>query len=238
MRRFFGKVENNVAIIDGDEFIHLKTVLRGKIGEYIIVYNMSENEYICEIQKINKNDAICLVKEINLCRGLPNKNIVLFQALIKRDKMEEVIVKSVEIGVSKLISFESEYCTVKQNENKKERLEKIVISSCKQCERSIPMEVGESLSFKALLKEIKSFNNTEKSIVLFANERSGEPFDFSTLKDKENIAIVIGPEGGFSDKEKEELASIAESITLGKRILRSETASLVLCALASVHSGN
>ena len=100
------------------------------------------------------------------------------------------------------------------------------------------MEVGESLSFKELLKEIEAFKNQKKAIVLFANERNGEPFDFNSLNDKENIAIVIGPEGGFSQKEKESLAIITESVTLGKRILRSETASLILCGMASVHSDN
>ena len=238
MRRFFGKIENSVAIIEGEEFVHLKTVLRGKIGEKVMVYNGSESEYICQINKINKNDAICSIIENRICQGLPKKNIILFQALIKRDKMEEVLAKTVELGVSKLIPFESEFCTVKPSENKKERLEKIVISACKQCERSVPMQIGECLSFKDLLKEIKCFSKTEKSIVLFANERKGKAFDFSSLSDKENIAIIIGAEGGFSEEEKEELSSVCESITLGKRILRSETASLVLCGLASVFSGN
>ena len=76
------------------------------------------------------------------------------------------------------------------------------ISACKQCERSVPMEVGETLKFNGLVESLKIFLTLPNSIVLFANEREGENFDFSTLKDKENIAIVVGTEGVFSAKEK------------------------------------
>jgi len=238
MRRFFGRIEEDIATIEGEEFVHLKTVLRGKIGEKIVVYDKSEYEHICEIEKIGKNEAICKVFEKNICSGLPKKNIVLFQALIKRDKMEEVISKSVELGVSKIVSFESEFCTVKANENKRDRLEKLVLTACKQCERSVPMEVGENLSFAKLIENIKDFKKQQNAIVLFANERGGEEFDFASLKGKENIAVIVGCEGGFSPKEKEILEKEANSITLGKRILRAETAALLMCGMVSVHSGN
>lgn len=238
MRRFFGKIEEDMAIVEGDEFVHLKTVLRGKIGESIVVFNKSEFQFVCEIEKIGKNEAICKVKEKQICPALPKKNIVLFQALIKRDKMEEVISKTVELGVGKIIPFESGFCTVKPSENKRERLEKLVLTACKQCERSVPMEVEDAKSFSTLVEAIKAFLKKEKSIVLFANERGGEEFDFSALKEKENIAIVVGCEGGFSQKEKEILESLTTPITLGKRILRAETASLLMCGMVSVHSGN
>ncbi len=238
MRRFFGKIEEDIAIVEGEEFVHLKTVLRGKIGENIVVYDKSEYEHVCEIEKIGKNEAVCKVTQKTVCKGLPKKNIVLFQALIKRDKMEEVISKSVELGVSRIVPFESEFCTVKPNENKRERLEKLVLTACKQCERSVPMQVGDNLSFEKLVQSIREFEKQQNSVVLFANERGGEEFDFSSLKHKENIALVVGCEGGFSPKEKEILEKEATSITLGKRILRAETAALLMCGMVSVHCGN
>ena len=238
MRRFFGRIEENCAIIENEEFVHLKTVLRGKIGEDIVVLDGTKYEYICKIAQMNKSNAICDILEKRECKALPKKNIVLFQGLIKRDKLEEVLQHCVEIGVKKVVPFESEYCVIKPSENKRDRLDKIVISACKQCERSVPMEIGETLSFVSLVENIKMFQKEEKSIVLFANERDGLPFDFSVLKDCKNIAIVIGPEGGFSPKEKEILSSLAESISLGERILRSETASIVLSGMVSVISGN
>lgn len=238
MRRFFGNVNGDMATIEGEEFVHLKTVLRGKIGEKIVVIDGSENEYICVIEHMNKNYAQCSVIDRQICKALPKKNIVLFQGLIKRDKLEEVLQRSVEIGVKQVVPFESEYCVIKPTENKKDRLEKIVLSACKQCERSVPMEVCNALSFAEMKVEIEKFKKLQNSIVLFANERDGKSFDFSVLKNCENIAVVVGPEGGFSAKEKEELSLICESISLGERIYRSETASIVLCGIASVISGN
>lgn len=238
MRRFFGKIEDGMAKIEGDEFVHFKTVLRGQIGEDVIVYDGSENMYICKTVQMTKTQAICEILETKICEGLPKKNIVLFQALAKKDKMELILQKAVEFGVSEVIPFESEFCTVKNSENKKDRLEKIVISACKQCERSIPMKVGETLSFANLINKLKTFKSCDNSIILFANERSGENYDFSKLKNITNIAIVVGTEGGFSQKEKDGLEKICESISLGKRILRSESASIVLCGIASIIGEN
>ena len=238
MRRFFGRIENNKAIIDGDEFVHFKTVLRGKEGDELIVFDGSENVYTCKVQYISKSQAECEILETKICEALPKKNIVLFQALTKKDKMELVLQKAVELGISELAPFESEFCTVKNSENKKERLEKIVISACKQCERSVPMEISDTLSFSTLIEKLKEFDKKEKSIILFANERAGENYDFNLLKDMQNIAIVVGTEGGFAPKEKIQLEKICESISLGKRILRSESASIVLCGIASIIGEN
>ena len=100
------------------------------------------------------------------------------------------------------------------------------------------MEIAEVKSFTNLLSDLDAFRKLDKSIVLFANERDGAPFDFSSLSAFENIAIVVGAEGGFSTDEKNKLMPISESIGLGDRILRSETASIVLCGIASVMGGN
>ena len=238
MRRFFGKIENGMAKIEGDEFVHFKTVLRGKVGEDIIIYDGSEKVYMCKTVQMTKTQAVCEILDTKICEGLPKKNIVLFQALAKKDKMELILQKAVELGVSEIIPFESEFCTVKNSENKKDRLEKIVISACKQCERSVPMKVEETLSFEKFVERLKSFKKLDSNIILFANERAGENFDFSKLKSIVNIAIVVGTEGGFSQKEKGCLEKICESISLGKRILRSESASIVLCGIASIIGEN
>ena len=238
MRRFFGRIENGKMIVDGDEFVHFKTVLRGKEGENIIVFDGSEKVYTCIVSHMSKTEAVCDVVSQSICEGLPKKNIVLFQALTKKDKMELIVQKAVELGISEFIPFESEFCTVKNSENKKERLEKIVISACKQCERSVPMTISETFNFSDLIEKLKEFNAKEKSVILFANERAGANYDFNRLKDMQNIAIIVGTEGGFSQKEKIELEKICESISLGKRILRSESASIVLCGIASIIGEN
>lgn len=237
MRRFFGKIENEKAIIEDEEFTHLKTVLRGKVGEQIEVFDGSEIVYLCEIENINKNFAICNILDKRVCEALPKKNIILYTSLIKRDNLELVLSKAVELGVKKLVTFESEFATVKKSENKKDRLEKLVKTACKQCERSVPMEIGETLSFKQLIDELKELRN-DKTLLLFANERDGEKFDFSAIKNFDNVAIIVGCEGGFSQTEKDKLSEICQSISLGKRILRSETASIVLCGIVSTLGEN
>jgi 16S rRNA (uracil1498-N3)-methyltransferase len=238
MRRFFGRIDKNLAFVEDEEYVHLRTVLRARIGDELIIYDGSEKEYYCKINALNKNYAVCDVVDIQKCKGLPQKNIVLFQALTKKDKMELILQKTVELGVSELIPFESEYCTVKTSENKKERMEKVVISACKQCERSVPMNIGDCIGFSELINSLNNFAKMEKSIILFANERQGKEFDFTCLKDYQNIAVVVGAEGGFSQKEKTMLCEISESVGLGKRILRSETATIVLCGMVSILGEN
>lgn len=234
MRRFFGEIINNRAKIEGEEFLHLKTVLRLKNGDDIIIFDGSEKEYFCKITDIKKDYAYAEVTNIKKCEALPRKNIILFQALTKREKFELITQKAVELGVKQMIPFSSEYCVAKDNIGKKDRLEKIVRGACKQCECSLPMKIENTLKFEDMLKEAQKLD-----IVFFANEREGEEIDLSSISLYQNIGIIVGPEGGFSVREKDEIiASGAKSITLGKRILRSETASIVLIGLISVISKN
>ena len=233
MRRFFGKVVENKAFIEDEEFLHLKVVLRMKEGDNVVVLDGSETEYVCKILNIRKDCAIAEILYKQTCNALPKKEITLYQAFTKREKLELIVQKAVELGVSNLVLFESDFTVAKDSVTKKDRLEKIVKSACKQCECSVPMNIN-----------ICKFADISKSanmhdIVLFANEREGKEFDFSSLKKYNKIAIIIGPEGGFSDDEKKTVLDFgAESISLGERILRSETATIVLTGIVSVLSGN
>jgi len=234
MKRFFGDIDREKAYIRDDEFQHLKSVLRMKEGDEIIVIDGSEIEYKCQILSLKKDYAEAVIISSEKCKKLPCKNITLFQAMIKREKFEEILQKSVELGILNFIPFESEYCAVKDYVAKKDRLEKIVKGACKQCECSKMMNISDPVKFDDMIK--CACNN---DIILFANERDGEKFDFSKLKNYKNIAIIIGPEGGFSDIEKKKIISAkAESISLGNRILRSETAAITLMGITSVLSEN
>ena len=234
MKRFFGEIKGNIAIIKGEEFLHLKTVLRLREGDEIIVLDGSETEYTCRLFNIKKDYAEASVLEKHVCIALPNKNIVLFQGLTKREKLELIVQKAVELGVSKIVPFSSDYTIAKDSITKKDRLEKIVRGACKQCERSVLMEIESAVCFEEMIKQA---NNLD--IVIFANERGGENFDFCMLEKFDNIGVIIGPEGGFSENEKNKLLkSKAKSVTLGKRILRSETAAIVLMGMISILSKN
>lgn len=233
MKRFFGRIEGNAGYIEEDELLHLVSVLRMKTGDKVIILTGDEFEYFCTIKEIKKHYCKCELVEKKLCLGLPKKEIILFQALTKREKMELIVQKAVELGITKLVPFESEYCVAKDSLGKKDRLEKIVKGACKQCERSVPMEIGDVVKFDEILPML------EDRISLFASERSGEAIDVKMLKNAQKSAIIIGPEGGFSEEEKNKIEKTsAISISLGKRILRSETAAVVLMGIVSVLGEN
>ena len=100
MRRFFGRKQDGQIVIEGDEFNHLKNVLRLKEGEEILVSLNDEQEYACEIVSLGKKDAICKINGARICAGNPTKNIVLFQAITKREKFEFIDRKSTRLNSS------------------------------------------------------------------------------------------------------------------------------------------
>ncbi len=234
MRRFFGEEIDGQIQIVGEEFNHLKNVLRLGIGEQIIVYLNNEYEYACEIEKIVKKSAICKVIGQKVCEGNPKKNIVLFQALPKREKFEFIIQKATEIGITKVVPFMSEHCIAKISESKSTRFKSIVQNACKQCERSIETIVDEVIDVDKVIEQFKNFD-----VVLFANERADKGIKLKSFEKYNNIAIIVGSEGGFSSKEKDKFTDAgATTISLGKRIYRCETASVAMMSIASILSGN
>ena len=227
-KRFFVNKEDlygNKITIKGEEFMHLYKVMRMRVGDIIECFYDGSEIYSCEISKIEKTFAEVTIVDSFACVANPTKNVVLFQALPKLDKLELVTQKVCELGVSKIVPFESRFTVAKPNQNKMERLEKISISACKQCGRTALLGIGDTITFKQLLTQIKEFDQ-----VILANETENTNALNEIKGDK--IAIIVGSEGGFAKEEIEELVTGgAISVTLGKRILRTETASVVLSAL-------
>ena len=227
MRRFFGRKENGQILIEGEELNHLKNVLRLGVGAEILVSLGDENDYACQIESISSRGK-------KICAGNPKKNIVLFQAVAKREKFEFIVQKATEIGISKVVPFISKNIVAKVTENKMDRLKSIAINACKQCERTIPPEISEVKTFDEVLKSFKDFD-----VVLFANERAEKSDKKKDLTKMKNIAIIVGSEGGFDSKEKDKFTSAgATTVSLGKRILRCETAAVALMSLVSILSEN
>lgn len=229
-RRFIidEELENNQQFeIRGEEAKHI-FVLRHNVGELIQV-----NNKICEIISISKLNVVCKVLKDAEVRGIPNVRITLYQAMLKADKMEYVIQKAVELGVTKVVPFISRNVVVKLDDKDKvkkvERFNKISQEASKQCGRSDIVEVDNVCQFCDV---IKSVPNYEKCIVAYENE-TVKLKDF--LKENESIkeiAIIIGAEGGFNENEIQELIEAGcSSISLGDRILRAETASLNLISI-------
>ena len=231
MKRFYVNKElqiNQFCIIDGIEHNHIKNVMRMSIGDNLILVCGDEYDYFCEIVAMSKGDTKVKVisRECNKYNSLID--ITVFQAMTKADNMSLIIQKLTELGVKTFVPFESEFITSKDKYGKVSKLQEISNQSIKQCKRSIPMSVMDTIKFDKLVDCIKDYD-----IVIFANEceRNEKLYNLGLDKSKK-IALIIGSEGGFSANEIERLTTAgAKSITMGKRILRAETASI---ALASV----
>lgn len=242
MPRFFVRQERisngNISII-GEDAHHIARSLRMAAGEEITVCDMQGNEYDCKISSFDDDkEVIAEIISQKKSENEPNAFITLYQALPKGDKLDIIIQKAVECGASKIVPFQSERCVVKikndSEDKKKERRQRISAEAAKQCGRSVIPEVCGSISFKDALAEAQ-----KNDLILFCYEGDGTLSLGDILKkaftSKSNapksIAIFVGSEGGFSIKESQLAKDSGAIMTgLGKRILRTETASSFVLA--------
>ncbi len=215
--------------ITGDEIKHVKA-MRHCVSDVIIINNIN-----FEITEINKKYIICRkLGEIleNISR---NVSVTLFQSFLKGDKMELVTEKSVEIGSKKIVPFFSTNTVVKLDDKtkikRKDKLTKISLEAIKQCGRTDKFEVCEFVDFNTLLKIIEEY---DICIFAYENEKKQLKDVINTIKNTKriykNIAIIIGPEGGFTENEVLRLNEIANvnTVSLGNIIQKAETAGIYL----------
>ena len=237
MKRYFfinetGKQGDHLTI-DGQEHTHISKVLRLKIGDEIVCLPNDGSLLNSTIISIDKSKTIVRVDSIEHPDVESHTRLTVYVAMPKGDKFEFLITKLTEIGVARIVPFESEYIVAKPL-NKKDRYLTIAKEACKQCRRTRLIEVDEPMSFDKMLDSIKEYD-----VVVFASELEKEhtinELDFTGVK---NVAVIIGSEGGFSEREANQIVSQgAVSITLGKRILRAETAGLVVPAIVQYMLG-
>lgn len=206
------------------EHNHLANVLRSKVGDEIIIVCGDEYDYYYHIKSIAKSQTALdfIGKKANIYN--PKKNLTVYIGIIKHDNLALVVEKLNEIGASRVVLFKSAHC---QNIPVKiDKLRTIAQQSCKQCGRSIPLTIGGVLTIDELLKEVSE--NT-----VFADEKA-DPTNTESITNlcgESSSAIIIGPEGGFTDAECASLRKAAKPITLGRRILRAETAAIIGASL-------
>ena len=233
MRRFFlGSDGLNLLTLSGDEFNHLKNVLRMNVGDEFIGFNGDNFDYHCKITGLSKNSATFEVLEKTENTANPTISITLIQALCKADKLEFITQKISEIGATALIPIYLKNCDVKQNTGKLARLEKIAISASKQCKRSTFLNISECITIKELPAILKQFDVTLLCNTREDNKNIQEVLgEYNGIK---SVGVIVGPEGGFDSSEIETILKAgATSISLGKRILRTETAGLFVCSVLS-----
>lgn len=231
--------QNGHITITGDDAFHIARSLRMAVGESITVCDGKGNEYLCRLESIADSSVEAFVLEGKASSSEPNFFAYLFQALPKGDKLDTVIQKSVECGVSAVVPFESERCIVKVKpeveERKTERRRKIAEEAAKQCGRGVIPRVESTVTFESML-ELAS----ECDIKLFCYEGEGGNSIRSVLESFKNthateghytVALVVGSEGGFSEKEADAARQAGLiPVGLGKRILRTETAPIFALA--------
>lgn len=231
MKRFFVNFsleKGKTYKIDGIEHNHIKNVMRMSIGDELILVCGDEYDYSAKIVAMSKGDtSVTIVDKVDNIYN-SKSDVTVFQALVKADNMSLIIQKLTELGVKTFIPFESEFITSKDKFGKTTKFQEVSNQSIKQCKRSIPMKVEETLTFNKMLEKLKEFD-----IILFANECERQD-KLSTLdiEKGKKVAIIIGSEGGFSSVEIDRLIAVgAKSISLGKRILRAETATIALSSV-------
>ena len=242
MPKFFvtsNEIENDKIKIKGKDVNHIKNVLRAKIEDKIDICNTDEmKDYKCEIEELTSDCVTCKIISEKQNNSESNVEITIFQGLPKADKMELIIQKSVELGVNKIIPVDMKRCVVKLKDKdqikKVERWQKISEVASKQCGRGIIPKIGQVMKIKEILNSIEEYD-----AVLVAYEKEENNYlkiELDKLKnvekDKKKIAIVIGPEGGLEEEEVKQLQENgAKVITLGKRILRTETVALNMISI-------
>ena len=236
MNQFFvepSQIQDKKIIITGKDVNHIKNVLRMKIGEEVSISNGEDGkEYRGIIKEFLDDEVICdlaFIKEDGV--ELPSK-VYLYQGLPKADKMELIIQKAVELGVYEIIPVATKRAVVKLDEKKSKskiaRWQAISESAAKQSKRAIIPKVADVLSFKEALKDCQKAHVKVIPYELAEGMEKTKEI-ISGLKPGQDIAIFIGPEGGFEETEiNAAMEAQITPVTLGKRILRTETAGFTI----------
>ena len=242
MQRFFTQPENikgDEIFIYGGDVNHMKQSLRMKIGEQLEVCDSAGMIYLCSIKEYLSEDhgkgSILQIEEKRQNDTELSSRITLFQGLPKSDKMELIIQKAVELGVYQIVPVSTARTIVKMDEKKNHkkvsRWNSISESAAKQSGRGIIPEVTEVMSFSEALEYSKGLGMTLIPYEL-AKEMSETKGILKEITPGEQIGVFIGPEGGFEQQEVERAVEAgAHPITLGKRILRTETAAITMLSI-------
>ncbi|MGN0108403.1 MAG: 16S rRNA (uracil(1498)-N(3))-methyltransferase [Hominilimicola sp.] len=245
MPKFFvtqDKITENKIIIDTEDVAHISRVLRLGIGDHVTVCDSQGTDYEAEIAEMEQKQIICNITEKHASQSEPNIKVTLFQGLPKASKMEYIIQKTTELGINEIVPIKLSRCVVKidntKDEKKKlDRWQKISEAAAKQSGRGIVPQISEIMTLDKVIERSKEFD------LFFVPYECEEQ---KTLKevllskpDIKSVGFIIGPEGGFDPTETEKLhESGIDTVTLGKRILRTETAGEAVLAMTMYEIGD
>lgn len=232
------RITSDQYIISGEDAKHISKVLRMHKGEELTLVTPDKMECKCEVFSISNDSVTVEVISKKPCENEPDIFVTLYQALPKGDKMDYIIQKCVELGVSKIVPMLSSRCVsrpdAKSLAKKKERWQKIAMQAAMQCRRGFIPEVCPCVSFQNAAEQTKQ---NEQTIIFY--EEGGEKVKKILEKNPKTLGIFIGSEGGFEQSEVDLIVKNGGSAgTLGKRILRAETAPLTALSIIMYQTDN
>lgn len=236
-RFFTDNISEETAVVSGEDVRHISSVLRMRTGDIAVLCDGRGTDFLAELVNVG---SCCEFKILERSQNLaePSIHVRLFQAMPKSDKMDFIVQKAVECGACEIIPIFTKRCVSRPDEKslakKIPRWQKIAVEAAKQCGRGVIPTVGEAVEFSAL----KTLISPENTGILFY-ECSNTPLREAVREFKRNVDIVIGSEGGFELSEAEELQGLGFAcVSLGKRILRCETAPIAALSVLMNMTGN
>lgn len=238
MQHFFvtpAQVQDTVIYVEGQDVNHMKNVLRMKVGEQVEISDGNEWNYLCEVSDFELEKVVLTILERRKADTELDSKLYLFQGLPKNDKMEWIVQKAVELGVYQVIPVSMKRCVVKLDDKKAskkvERWNGISESAAKQAGRSLIPEVTEVLSYEQALEQAKKLDVVLVPYELAKGIEETKQI-LSEIQRGQSVGIFIGPEGGFEREEVEKaIETGARPVTLGRRILRTETAGMTMLSI-------
>ncbi|MEO0092517.1 MAG: RsmE family RNA methyltransferase [candidate division WOR-3 bacterium] len=214
--------------ISGQEAHHISRVMRHKIGDVIYVTDGEGNEYQCTIDKIN-NDIEANIVNVNRKAREPKLKVTLAQSIIKGFRMDIIIEKATELGISEIIPVITERTIAQVSEKKAERFKNIAFAAIKSSTRTLLPQISSPLTFSQLLNKI---NDYDLAILAWEEEKQKRLADIIGGRNFRKILLIIGPEGGFSKDEVQKTLNFGvKCFSLGPRRLRAETAAIAALSL-------
>lgn len=234
---FVENINDEKIILDGESARHIAKSLRMRVGDVICVTDGGGGDYGCQIEEITKDEVVLKVCYKQACESEPSCRVTIYQGVPKSSKMEDIIQKCVELGVCKIVPTLTKRCVSRPDDKaagkKNQRYQKIALEAAQQSGRGIVPKIENMKTLRQAIDEDES----DVKIVFY--EGGGEKLADIVKPDTESVSVFIGPEGGFEQEEVEQIeASGGVRATLGKRILRTQTAPVAALTAIMLLTGN
>lgn len=240
MPRFFvdQQPQDGVLTLTGENAHHAGRVLRLRVGEGVTLCDGAGMDFDCTVEAVEKEAVTCRVVSCHAADTEPKQSITLFMALPKGDRMEFIVQKAVELGVSRIVPYLSKNCVSRpdKTEKKVERWRKIAAEAAKQCGRGRLPEVA---AVVPVAQAIAQAAESETALFFYENEKRTGLRDALAGGVRDTVSLMVGPEGGFDPAEARAAVDAGlQSVSLGTRILRCETAPIAALAAVLYAGGN